>query len=368
MKITLAGTVLGRGGIQTHLDALAAMLIDHGHGVQIVALDREGDRHAVVQRFSGRPVEFCWAYHTESRRQVAARGFAAIASGLTRFRPDVYIACGTGWNLFLPALVSLPKTPKVFHEVMSGEAAGALDTRWAVRAGFDAVVAQARPVADNFARHFGWRGTIPVLPAFPQALERPVDRAEPRARRSGGLKAAFFGRLVPHKRAHWLATQWHELSAHLSELHIFGDGPELEPIGAWIDRERLDGKVFCHGAYPAGAEHARLLSTMDMTLLPTVGAEGAPLVLLESMACGVPFVATDAGGLRDYANEDCVVVPASEPAAFIAGVGDLASRLRAGSVSARRLRAFYDANFSNTAIARQWTQWLAGLAPAVGAM
>jgi glycosyltransferase involved in cell wall biosynthesis len=364
VKIALGGTILGRGGIQTHLARLGGLFADAGHDVLVVSLDRPSAATGEPQwpdRVNGLRIRY--AYQAGTGVLDPVRGLHAASRTLARFNPDVYIACGTGCNLFLPAILSATKCVKVFHEVMSGESAGLLDTRWLVRLGFDAVVAQASSVRANFHRDFDWRLPIAVLPAFPQSLEEYQEDEIPAAKKVplGTARAGVFGRLVPHKRVLWLVQQWSALSRYLGELHIFGHGPELTRITAWIAAAHAETTIVCHGAYPAGRAHAELLSEMDMTLLPTVGAEGAPLVLLESMACGVPFVATDAGGIRDYANEDCAIVPAADAAAFVSAVGRMATALDAGALSRQRLLGFYRTNFSGQAISRRWLSWLDSL-------
>ena len=50
-------------------------------------------------------------------------------------------------------------------------------------------------------------------------------------------------------------------------------------------------------------------------MLPSVGAEAFPRVVLEAMACGKPVVVTDAGGTREAVlnGHTGFVVPAQEP-------------------------------------------------------
>lgn len=346
MRIVLAGRVVGLGGIQTHLRSLARVLAEAGHELLLLsfgALPDEGgdsfplDSTVRIKYFPGGS---------------ATKTLLAVRSALRDFQPQVYFACGTGWNLFAGGIVS--RVPcLIFHEVMSGQSYGWRDSRNLVRRFFHRVVAQANPVARNFTRSFGWSKPVEVIPAFSQPLENG-PAAGKRMVPYGTARAAVFGRLVPHKRVAWLVEQWPQWKNPVSELHIFGSGPEEEMIRQLIATNNLQGKVFCHGDYPQGQAYAELLAGFDLTLLPTVGAEGAPLVLLESMACGVPFVSTDAGGIRDYDNPDCLLAPSNDPEAFLKAVETMAQRLDAGDVDQVRLQSFFDSHFSHAALAPPW--------------
>jgi glycosyltransferase involved in cell wall biosynthesis len=149
-------------------------------------------------------------------------------------------------------------------------------------------------------------------------------------------------------------SEWPRLKQFLGELHVHGAGPEEPVIRDLIARNKWQNTIFCHGAYPQGKEYAQLMASYDLTLLPTIGAEGAPLVLLESMACGVPFVATDAGGIRDYDNPDCLITSATEPEEFLAAVEKITTRLARGEVDQPRLQQFYRSHFGHETLARKW--------------
>jgi glycosyltransferase involved in cell wall biosynthesis len=170
----------------------------------------------------------------------------------------------------------------------------------------------------------------------------------------GTARAAIFSRLAPHKRVAWLVAQWPSLNRYLRELHIFGSGPEQPVVQRLISENGWGDFVFCHGKYPDGEAYFDLLNSFDLTLLPTTGAEGAPLVLLESMACGVPFITTDAGGISDYANPDCVIVPRDDSEAFLRGVATLCERLAAGATDSARLRDFYQSHFGFAVLKSKW--------------
>ena len=360
MRIVLAGTLSGRGGVQTQLLWLSRALLESGHQVQVYSLAgalSEGDQARV------RVIEEL-GYFEVITPYTKAKGALSVAlvmiQKLRAFAPHAFIACGTGWNLYLPAIFSGCSMRRVFHEVMSGVPGGPRDSRYAVQYGFHEVIAQASPVGANFRVHFKWLPQVKVLPAFPEPLEVTAQLPEPIRNpiKIGTARAALFSRLVPHKGGLWLVRQWQDLSRSIAELHIHGTGPEEADIRALILENGWSDRVFLHGSYPEGREYVKLLSSYDLTLLPTTGAEGAPLVLLESMACGVPFVSFDVGGIPDYTNPDCMIVSAGRPESFLQAVAAITDRLAVGEVNHKRLQSFYLEHFSYSALKARWVVWL----------
>lgn len=107
-----------------------------------------------------------------------------------------------------------------------------------------------------------------------------------------------------------------------ARLDVFGGDP-LPPLGEPSDRQRV-----LHAAADLGvAERVRLhghvahdqlaaeLQTAHAMLHPSL-SEGIPTVILEAMACGVPVVATDCGGVAEAVTdgvEGFVVEPRDAP-------------------------------------------------------
>ena len=76
------------------------------------------------------------------------------------------------------------------------------------------------------------------------------------------------------------------------------------------------------------------------------------------MACAVPFVAFDVGGIPDYANPDCEIVSAKENGSFVAAIKRICSRLNQGTLDHERLQKHYRENFSYQRLAEKWLDWL----------
>jgi glycosyltransferase involved in cell wall biosynthesis len=357
MKILLAGIFEGEGGIQTHLKWLARSLEEEGIDVLALCL---GSRSSTTnlqesQKIDDSNIEIIHCNSSQWQRTIQ------ITNIIKRFSPDVYLATGTGWNLFIPPIISGIKTRLVFYEVMSSDPNGWRDSRWIVRWFYDEALGQSPIIARHFADCFNWQKKTSVIPAMlePLELSTHLPKAITKKIELGTAKAALFSRLVPHKQAFWLVQQWELLKDLLGELHIHGSGPEQAPIEEYIRSHGIGDRVKCFGRYPVGQEYVDLLSSYDLTLLPTIGAEGVPLVLLESMACGVPFVAFGVGGIPDCGvdNPNVIVVnPGSD--LFIATVRQVLLKLSEGEIDQSQLQQYYFKHYSYSVLKEAWLSYL----------
>jgi len=370
MKVLLAGYLLGQGGIQSHLKWLAKSLGEEGVEILALSLGEFQSLTAELQdleKFQDFNVRFIYLGADEkgavNLKTSKLLRLVQIRTIITKFAPDVYLAVGTGWNLFIPPLLAATKTRRIFFEVMSGVPSGWSDSRWVARWCFDDIVGQSQTVAATFARCFGWKKTILAIPAMPEPLELTAVLPTVVAKKIplGTAKAALFSRLAPHKQAFWLVQQWDLLKDILGELHIHGSGPEESLIREYIATKGIGDRVKCLGRYPEGQAYVDLLSSYDLTLLPTIGAEGAPLVLLESMACGVPFVAFGVGGIPDYGvGNPNVAIVAPQPELFISSIRQMLFKLSECEIDRQALQQFYFQHYSYTVLKKAWLSYLYG--------
>ncbi|NEZ65792.1 glycosyltransferase [Leptolyngbyaceae cyanobacterium CCMR0082] len=366
MKILLAGILGGHGGIQNHLRWLAKALGEEK--IETLALSLESAYSPPVDEcflrgFWNENVQLRLSpYKNDCSTKILSRvsHLQGIIKIIDEFNPDIYVAVGTGWNLFIPSLLSRAKPIQIFHEVMSGYTNGWQDSRWCARLWFDEIIGQSATVAQTFSQEFGWRKSISALPALPEPLEitATLPQATQKIVPKGSAKAAVFSRLAPHKQAFWLVRQWHILKDYLSELHIHGSGAEEILIRNYIAEQGIGEQVKCFGRYPEGQAYVDMLSSYDLTLLPTIGWEGAPLVLLESMACGVPFLAYGVGGIPDYGqNNPDVWVVKPNATDFFEGLEQITTALERGEIDQKRLQRFYLDHYSYGVLKKTWLNY-----------
>lgn len=80
-------------------------------------------------------------------------------------------------------------------------------------------------------------------------------------------------------------------------FYFIGDGIDKDDIEAEVKAMGYQDKVFFLGSLP-NAEVHQFYQIADIFINPT-HAEGFPRVLIEAMACGLPIVTTNAGGIKD---------------------------------------------------------------------
>jgi glycosyltransferase involved in cell wall biosynthesis len=353
MRVLILGWLFRQGGIQTHTHYLAQGLVERGHDVTVTSPRRNAG-----------PVEH--PRYTGDYRFVVYKNARSALMGLGTSRKsqfDIVVVCGTGWAAMLGALATKARK-RVFFEVMSGKRHGYFDPRMLVHAGFDALVGQAEPVEIRFCCEFGWKKLRATIAALPEPLERTAripTRSDTAARGNKRLKLAYFGRLAKHKGVDYLVQKWDRLARYAECLDVYGTGPEEDQLRALLQARGLDGVVNLKGKYPTGQEYVDLLQQYDLELLPTIGDEGAPLVLLEAMACGLPFVANGVGGISAYSNPD-VGITNGDRTHFLDLCDEFAEKLRSGVISGARLQRFYADRFGYDVLIDRWEKFLGEVA------
>lgn len=140
------------------------------------------------------------------------------------------------------------------------------------------------------------------------------------------------GRLVPVKGFSDLITAYSKVAAKRRDFRalIAGSGPLRSELQNQINELNLASRVKLLGNQTAD-ELAELYRAADLSVLPS-HSEGVPNVLLESIASGTPFVATNVGGIPEIADTTRdILVSAGNPSELAAAIEQHLDRWPRGS-------------------------------------
>jgi glycosyltransferase involved in cell wall biosynthesis len=140
---------------------------------------------------------------------------------------------------------------------------------------------------------------------IPKGVDAQLFRPDgPASRAALGLDGrrvvVSVGRFVPMKNMALLVEAAALLRQSCPALHVLlvGEGPEQEALRQQVARLGLTGTVTFTGYVPQ-EDMARFYRAADVFALGSA-FDNSPNVVLEAMACGLPIVATDVGGVSEY--------------------------------------------------------------------
>jgi glycosyltransferase involved in cell wall biosynthesis len=177
--------------------------------------------------------------------------------------------------------------------------------RWVLRRAAGAY--PCNEAAGQIMRDKGLVGDLLVLPLGVD-LDKftPTERTAP----TGLLRIAYVGRLDSHKGVDVLLRAL--TSDPRLDLTIAGEGPESQALRELATTLGLEGRCRFVG-YLAQEDLADFYRSVDVVAVPSVPRKGWDeqfcRVAVESMACGVPVVASRTGALPEVVGQGGVLVP-----------------------------------------------------------
>jgi glycosyltransferase involved in cell wall biosynthesis len=329
------------GGLESVVRALATGQARQGHVVRVVAvLGAHGAPPPWLEVLAREGVDVI-PLTLPGRRYLRER--AAVAVLCRELGPDVVHSHGYRSDVVGAAGARQAGVPTVstVHGFTGGGWKNRLYERLQCRAlrAFDAVVAVAMPLAERLALAGVPRERLHVIPNAFGGGTTFVTRADARQMlgvAEGVLHIGFVGRLGREKGADVLIDAIHRLAERNLVVSIVGDGRERRALERQAAALGLEEIVRFHGLMP---DAARLLRAFDVLVLSS-RTEGTPIVLLESMAAGVPVVAARVGGVPDVVtSRDALLVPPEQPELLASAIASVLRAPRAAAARATRASA-----------------------------
>jgi len=243
-----------------------------------------GGAEALVRRLRAeQPIDLIDAHY------VYPDGYAAVLLGERLNIPVAITARGTDINLFARMPLIRPLIRKTLTRA-------------------DGVIAVSEALKRRMVELGVEAGKIAVIRnGVDRKVFYPRDRIE--MRRKLGLDSESriiitVGALVSLKGIDRLIDAMALMRDMNTKLYVIGEGPQRDALQSRIASHGLADRVFLTGERPQ-SELAEWHSAADLFCLAS-HREGCPNVVIEAMACGLPVVASDVGGIgeliskRDY--------------------------------------------------------------------
>lgn len=183
----------------------------------------------------------------------------------------------------------------------------------------DRIICVANSVKEDVLKS-NWRLPVEKVAVLENSVDydrfADVSLSKANAKQRLGLpsEALVFGtiaRFGPFKGHSFLVSAFKKVKDKVPSAHLVlvGEGPLKKDAQQQIATAGVDESVHFLGQR---SDIPELLRAMDIFVLPSIGSEGMPRVLLEAMAVGVPCIGTNIGGTPELlrnSNTCCVVPP-----------------------------------------------------------
>ncbi len=188
---------------------------------------------------------------------------------------------------------------------------------------------------------------IETIPCFSRKI-----KFIPKQKVNDNIKFGYYGRLIPQKGIDHLCRLSEDEDLKNVEFHIWGEG------AAYSSEYFLKfPRLTYHGCFHGEDELTEVINSIDAFLLLSIHPEGLPICLLEAMSAGLPWLATNRGGIADIvsdhystrliaANADYALIK-KEMLSFINDINE-------NKLSRENQINLYNNKFSSEALASQW--------------
>lgn len=318
----------GWGGQAARVLMLSGELVRRGHSVTIAAPSGELTRRTAASN-AGIAVDDSFHFHPPARALSFLGDVRRMRSLLRRGRFDIVDVHGSQDTWVTAVARLLPGVPEG-RLVLTRHNTKRVRTNAANRALYrravDHLILVDESVRKQYAEFLSDRtinpARISVIPSAYRAnlFHEGVDGAPVRQSLGLGEQDTLIGvagRLVRDKGHTYLFQAVERLRAQYPRiaLALAGAGPLEAEL-----KEEARARGLAHVAHFLGfrSDIAAVEAAFDIAVLPSVGCDASSAAIKESMALGIPMVASDIGGARSIIRdgETGLVVPAGDAAAL----------------------------------------------------
>ncbi len=359
MKILTIGPSGGFGGLETHFKLLNCFLVNEGYSVFQCHVFKKGyQSHIRVDR-NDNQIFALYSFKGIIDKTRAIFDMLLFIYKARIFNPDIVISSAIGFRYVIIGLLISRKSVKLYQEVIGDIPLYDL-LRTLMVFSYSNVACQSEKISQRVKIAVKPKPRITTLPCFCNPIGERYQLSAKKPTQYETVRFCYVGRFASNKGLVQMMEAFCNANCYYkSELHVHGSGPLLVTLSKLKCDIDVANRIFIHGAYSGDHQLASIMSNMHGLILTSQFKEGLPLVLLESMSLGLPFLATNICGLPDAAkgNPDCLLCEKDE-ISIRDGIDLMYDKLKLGHFNNLRLREFYAKKFHTSIIKSQWRAFL----------
>jgi glycosyltransferase involved in cell wall biosynthesis len=332
------------GGIESHLREFCKQISDSGIDLELVILNAnlQPETEAFYRKI-------CRKVYLGGKGRSALRlGWLCLSAINWYFKKfDAVYTNGQGNSVQLFSKLVPFRNTWVHHHHTAGDLADQATWTGGYKKALlqaDSVIAcsakNARDISQNLQR------PIKSIPCFSRQIVVKNEILH------NPLRFGYYGRLIKEKGIETLCQLAQDKDLAGVEIHIWGEGASY-PATYFQQYPQ----VFFHGSFSGEEELREVISNLDAYLLLSTHPEGLPIALLEVMSAGVPWIATNRGGISDIAcdpNATRVISSDANYEEMKAAVVSLSTDIRNGKLDKKFQKDQYYSKFSSRVLVKQW--------------
>lgn len=178
---------------------------------------------------------------------------------------------------------------------------------------------------------------------------------KPTTRKDTCIRFLSTGNLLPIKRMDLIIKAFANLDKRLSnwDLTIVGGGVEMPKLKKLVEDNGLSDRIHIVGR-KTRPEIVELINNTDVYVLAST-SETFGVAAAEALACGVPVIATDCGGPRDFITpENGIIIPVNDQQKMEEAIVYMSNNLK--NYNKEEIAKDFHSKFSSEAVAKQLTE------------